>query len=107
MKMPKSNFLKTVLYLLVVGGLLLISSFIIMFIWNNLISSFNVLPITYLEAMGINAILYVLVYSVSYGYFGAQSNLNFSKPSEEMVDQLSKLDKEELKKTLKKTIGES
>jgi hypothetical protein len=106
MRMPENKLFRTFIYFLVVGGLLLLSSLVIMYVWNNLIIKFDFHEITYLESMGINAVLYVFVYSISYGFFGAHSelNFNFGNNPEAYISKMTAEEKDELRKTIRKTL---
>lgn len=106
MKMPKSKFFRSFLYFVVVGGLLVLSSLLIEVVWNSLIIKFDYKEINYLESVGINAILYVFVYAIGYGYFGAQTNLKFGNFYDDYIKKLSDAEKEELRNALKKKIAD-
>jgi hypothetical protein len=59
---------RTIIYVCCIGGLLVIHSALVMFIWNVALSSFNNdRTLTFLEGAGLTAFAYVVVVAVRYG----------------------------------------
>lgn len=67
-----SRTARTVIYFGCIGGLLVLNSAVVMFIWNSLAPSllpitYNLSPITFLEGSGVTAFTYVIAFSIRYG----------------------------------------
>ena len=63
---------RTVIYFGCIGGLLVLNSAVVMFLWNTLAPSFSphnphLTPLTFLEGAGVTAFTYVIAFSIRYG----------------------------------------
>jgi len=82
MKSLKYNVLKSIIYILIFAGLLKLSGLIISWFWNEiLVKNYNFHPITFLEATGILAFLYLVFAGVKFG-FDNISNMNLFNSKE-------------------------
>lgn len=67
----KSHFNKkarSIFYIVLISGLLSLTSFVIEFVWNHtFIKLFGVPPITFLESVGIVAFVYVIYFGIKFG----------------------------------------
>ena len=72
MSQTTSKAARSIIYLCCIGGLLVLNSLLIVFVWNSLRSSDSSQPeLSFLEGAGLSAFLYVIVFAVRYG---VQSN---------------------------------
>jgi len=59
---------RTIIYVCCIGGLLVLHSVLVMFIWNTALASFNNdRTLSFLEGAGLTAFAYVVVVAVRYG----------------------------------------
>ena len=59
---------RTIIYVCCIGGLLVLHSILVMFIWNIALASFNNdRTLSFLEGAGLTAFAYVIVVAVRYG----------------------------------------
>lgn len=59
---------RTIIYVCCIGGLLVLHSILVMFIWNIALASFNNdRTLSFLEGAGLTAFAYVVVVAVRYG----------------------------------------
>lgn len=59
---------RTIIYVCCIGGLLVLHSILVMFIWNIALSSFNNdRTLSFLEGAGLTAFAYVFVVAIRYG----------------------------------------
>lgn len=110
---------RSIFYILFVGGLLALSSFILMISWNSGITNlFNAEPISFLESIGILALVYVIYFGIQFGKSSTDVNLSyFSKSkshitdinsdiiSSETLNKLKNSEKEELRDLVNRCCG--
>jgi len=59
---------RTIIYVCCIGGLLVLHSILVLFIWNTALASFNNdRTLSFLEGAGLTAFAYVIVVAVRYG----------------------------------------
>lgn len=79
MKTLKYSAVKSLLYILIFAGLLKVSGILLEWIWNDyLVISYGLEPITFLEAAGILAFLYLVYAGVKFGFDNLTTLNNFS-----------------------------
>ena len=65
---------RSVIYFVCIGGLLVLNSLVVLFIWNYLIPTLRIanyqFRISFLEGAGISAFTYVIAFSIRYGLQG-------------------------------------
>ena len=59
---------RSLFYIIIISGLLSLTSFVILLIWNNSIAKeFELVEISFLEAVGIVAFVYVIYFGIHFG----------------------------------------
>jgi hypothetical protein len=110
---------RSIFYIVFVGGLLSLSAIILMISWNSgIVNLFDVNPLTFLEAIGILALIYVIYFGIQFGKSSADVNLSyFSKTksqapdinsevlSTETLNKLNNSEKEELREFVNRCCG--
>lgn len=72
---------RTIIYLCCIGGLLVLHSILVMFIWNVALASLNNdRTLSFLEGAGLTAFAYVLVVAIRYGRKTSGTNIWPSTP---------------------------
>lgn len=110
---------RSIFYIVFVGGLLSLSAFILMISWNSGITNlFDANPISFLESIGILALVYVIYFGIQFGKSCSNVNLSsFTKTkcqhsdnnseilSSEMLNKLNNNEKEELREFVNRCCG--
>ncbi|GAB5465280.1 MAG: hypothetical protein Kapaf2KO_07160 [Candidatus Kapaibacteriales bacterium] len=120
---PANKLARSLFFIVFVGGLLFMASFIISYIFNHYLSFkyFNGARFTILEIAGIIAFVYVLAFGIRFGFKSSQpvinrfSNQNRNEEEEDCheienklksnIDMLSANEKEQLKRKLAEICG--
>ncbi len=112
---------RSIFYIVFVGGLLSLSAVILMISWNTGITNLlDANPITFLESIGILALIYVIYFGIQFGKSSADVNLSyFSKTKSQSTDinsdiitaetlnKLKNSEKEELRELVNRCCGYS
>ncbi len=79
MKTLKYSAVKSLIYILIFAGLLKVSGLLLEWIWNDyFVYNYGAKPITFLEAAGILAFLYLVYAGVKFGFDNLTTLNNFS-----------------------------
>lgn len=79
MKTLKYSAVKSIIYILIFAGLLKVSGLLLEWIWNDyLVYNYGLKPISFLEAAGILAFLYLVYAGVKFGFDNISTLNNFS-----------------------------
>lgn len=121
MEKYKNNVARSLLYLLIAGGLLFfVSAFFQWFINRSICPYFNMDSISFLESIGIVSIFGVILFAIKFGFFNhidinldsiqqySNDPKNHSSNQSKTADRVSKMDKnqkEELKIAISKYFG--
>jgi hypothetical protein len=82
MKIFKSGAFKAIIYILIFAGLLKVGGIILAWLWNSqLMKFFEIEPISFLEAVGMIAFLYLVYTGIKFGF---DSILNLNKQPDKM-----------------------
>ncbi len=98
------NKARSIFYIITISGLLSLTSFVILLIWNNsIIGVIEASEISFLEAVGIVAFVYVIYFGIQYGSNNCKDdtideNLSVKK---EKSDKMSERDSEFVNSILK------
>lgn len=110
---------RSIFYIVFVGGLLSLSAIVLMISWNTGITNlFDTNPITFLESIGILALVYVIYFGIQFGKSSANVNLSsFTKSksqtsdintevlNSETLNKLNNSEKEELREFVNRCCG--
>lgn len=86
---------RSLFYIIIISGLLSLTSFVIFLIWNNSISKeFDMAEISFLEAVGIVAFVYVIYFGLHFGREKCQDDTVEDNMSEQknVTDKMSYTD---------------
>lgn len=68
MSKKRINKARSIIYIFIISGLLSLTSIVILLVWNNTISpKLEIAELTFLEAVGIVAFVYVIYFGINFG----------------------------------------
>jgi hypothetical protein len=104
MQKTTTNKARSIFYIITISGLLSLTSFVILLIWNNsIIQIIEISEISFLEAVGIVAFVYVIYFGIQYGTENCKNDTKYANMTDntEPSDKLSEKDNEFVKNILK------
>lgn len=99
------NKARSIMYILIIGGLLSSTAVIIMLVWNKTLSGyFQSVQISFLESVGLVSFVYVIYYGIKFGHESCQNDVKTDiaaerkSSSDKMTEFPSKISSDLLKK---------